>query len=199
MKLDDFDIAGLIDRLNLAGHGDDLAWSESCTEPTNAEDFALETVFVICNSGMRFIVASGIYRRVRGALRSGRSASTEFGHDGKAAAIDLIWRDRDALFAAYKVATDKLEFLESLPWIGKTTKFHLAKNFGMQYAKPDVHLVRLANTFESSPQALCEALSQRTGLKVATIDTLLWRGAAIGVLDTSTGKLISAAPGQSAD
>ena len=87
-------------------------------------------------------------------------------------------------------AGDKLAYLEALPWIGKITKYHVAKNFGLQYAKPDVHLQRLADTFKTTPQVLCEEIAARTGYKVATVDTLLWRAAATGVLDTSTGKII---------
>lgn len=169
----------------------DIAWGESLCAPSNASNFAFEIIFVICNSGMRFTVARGIYERVKMALLHGGSANSAFGHSGKAKAIDYIWANKGALFTQYEAHQDKLRFIESLPWIGDITKYHVAKNFGLPYAKPDVHLQRLADTFNTSPQQLCEDLSKAWGYSVATVDTLLWRAAAVGVLDTSTGLLIN--------
>lgn len=169
----------------------DIAWAENLRAPINAEAFALEIIFVICNSGMRFTTARNIYDRVVAEItrEGGGSAWGVFRHAGKAAAIDAIWKQRRSLFQKYMAADDKLEWLAVLPWIGQITKYHVAKNFGLQYAKPDVHLQRLADTFSTTPQLLCEQLAAASGYKVATVDTLLWRAAAVGVLDTRTGAL----------
>lgn len=193
MKIEDFDIDGLILSVRAAGYGDDLTWAENILPPMSPRDFAGEIIFVICNSGMRFTVARGIFERVTRALRAGIHPRKVFGHDGKAEAIWRIWDDRVSLFKQYENAADKLSFIESLPWIGEITKYHVAKNFGLPYAKPDVHLARLGETFEMSPQALCEVLAIKSKLKVATIDTLLWRAAAVGILDTRTGEIKRAA------
>jgi hypothetical protein len=187
------DMTQLITRLTAAGFDDDITWAEDLRPPVCPEDFATETIFVICNSGMRYTTARTIYEKVIGALRIGHPVWDVFGHAGKAAAIETIWKDRARLFAEYKAAPDKLWYLETLPWIGGITKYHCAKNFGLQYAKPDVHLQRLAKTFKTTPQALCEDLAKTCGYKVATVDTLLWRAAAIGILDTRTGKIKEAA------
>lgn len=168
---------------------EDIEWSAGCGAPDNAEDFALEAIFVICNSGMKNTVARGIFDRVAPALQAGRSASTVFRHAGKAAAIDEIWRRRDELLADYLAAGDAVEFCGTLPWIGAITKYHLAKNFGAQVAKPDVHLQRLADRENVTPQALCERLSAGTGYSVATVDVLLWRACANGLLDSRTGEV----------
>lgn len=166
----------------------DIEWAENIGEPTDADDFALEAIFVICNSGMKNTVARGIYERVRAALLSGSSATTAFRHPGKSKAIDTIWRDREALLAGYRSADDKLAFCASLPWIGDITKYHLAKNFGAQVAKPDVHLQRLADLHGCSPQALCERLAAESGYRIGTVDTLLWRACANGIISSRTGK-----------
>lgn len=168
---------------------DDIEWANSCREPEDAEDFAKEAIFVICNSGMKNTVARGIYNRVGEAIHAGRSAGTAFGHKGKSAAIDDIWRRRDELLAAYLAATDKVEFCASLPWIGHITKYHLAKNFGAQVAKPDVHLQRLADREGATAQALCERLAAETGHKVPAIDTVLWRACANGIINSRTGEI----------
>lgn len=191
--IDPDQFAEIVRRLTDAGYADDdIAWAESIKEPVDAEDFALETVFVICNSGMRFTVARGIYDRVRERLLEGGSAGDVFGHKGKTAAIDKIWTERERLFTDYKAAVDKLAWLAALPWIGDITKFHLAKNFGLDVVKPDVHMTRLALAHATTPEDLCREIADRTGMRIATIDTLLWRACATGVLSSRTGALIAA-------
>jgi hypothetical protein len=176
--------AELVAAVRAAGYGDDITWSEACALPKDATAFACEAVFVICNSGMHHRVARGIYERVIKSLVAGESARTAFRHDGKAAAIDRIWAERDSMFAGLIVAEDKVEYCASLPWIGAITKYHLAKNFGVDVAKPDVHLKRLADREGCTPQALCDRLAAASGLKARTVDVVLWRACAVGILDS---------------
>lgn len=165
----------------------DLQWAESLSPPACAEDFALEAIFVICNSGMKNTVARGIFERCRSALLAGAPVASVFRHPGKSSAIEFIWRDRKRLLDEYLVSDDKLGFCRSLPWIGDITKYHLAKNLGFDVAKPDVHLQRLADREGCSVQSLCERLAAETGMRVATVDTLLWRACADGYIDSRTG------------
>lgn len=178
----------LVDLLGMQAEAD-LAWAEGLKPPTYADDFALEAIFVICNSGMKNTVALGIFKRCVGALAHGEPVLEVFKHPGKAAAIETIWRDREQLRAGYLAATDKLAYLETMPWIGSITKYHLAKNFGADLAKPDVHLVRLAEREGCSVQALCERLAGELGLRVASVDTVLWRACANGILNSRTGTI----------
>ncbi|WP_305096496.1 hypothetical protein [Croceibacterium aestuarii] len=166
------------------GYGEDISWSEGINPPADEWEFAREAIFVICNSGMRFTVAQGIYHRVMTSLADGGSAHDAFGHKGKAAAIDFIWQNAQHLFQGYLDAKDKLAFCESLPWIGGITKYHLAKNFGADVAKPDVHLQRLADAEGCSAQELCDRLAKATGYRAATVDVVLWRACAIGLLNS---------------
>lgn len=168
---------------------DDIYWAERLAAPKCADDFASEAIFVICNSGMKNTVARGIFERCMVSLRCGWPVRDVFGHPGKAAAIERIWREREALLRDYLAAPDKLEFCSSLPWVGDITKYHLAKNLGADVAKPDVHLQRLADREQTTAQALCERLARELGLRVATVDTVLWRACALGVLNSRTGEL----------
>ena len=171
---------------------DHIDWSENASPPESADDFALEAIYVICNSGMKHTVARRIYERVKNELLAGGRIHTEFrkwqglplvfGHEGKSGAIDVIWDNRQPMLDAYLAADDKVEFCGSLPWIGKITKYHLAKNFGADVAKPDVHLERLAKRHGTTPQELCDHLAAMTGLKSRTIDLVLWMACAKGVL-----------------
>ena len=112
------------------------------------------------------------------ALETGRSAATEVSHPGKHEAIDKIWSDREKLFSAYIRDPNKIEFLQTLPWIGKVTCYHLGKNLGLDHAKPDVHMERLARHEGITTDDLCKRLARQTGYRVATIDTVLWRACA---------------------
>lgn len=160
----------------------DIEWVESVGECPNADAFFLEYAFVVCNSGMKEQIARKIFNRVMEARKGGKSASTVFGHKGKAAAIDLVFSRRQELFDQYKQASDKLAFLESLPWIGGITKYHLAKNFGVDCCKPDRHLVRIALNYSTTPEEMCRRVAAATGDRVATVDMVIWRAANLGFI-----------------
>lgn len=169
----------------------DIEWAELLRPPVDAVEFAQESIFVICNSGMKNTVARGIFDRCMGALEAGVPVFEVFKHPGKAAAIEHIWANRESLLQSYLQADDKLANVGSLPWIGKITMYHLVKNFGADVAKPDVHLQRLADREGCTVQQLCERLAKATGLRVASVDTVLWRACANGVLDSRTGMIAS--------
>lgn len=168
---------------------EDIGWAQDLMPPSGPRGFALEIIFVICNSGMKNTVARLIFENCKNALLLGTPVFDVFKHPGKAAAIETIWRDRVELLCRYRQATDKLAFAESLPWIGGITKYHVVKNFGEDVAKPDVHLQRLADREGCSVQALCERIAGELGLRVAAVDTVLWRACANGVINSRTGEI----------
>lgn len=168
---------------------DGYAWAQDVRRPVLPDEMARELAFVICNSGMKNTVARRIYERVRAALYAGSSAGTVFGHKGKAAAIDAIWRDRDRLHAECLALDDAaiVEWCGRLPWIGKVTKYHAAKNLGADVAKPDRWLDRLAERAGESVEALCRRLALASGDRVATVDLVLWWGCAHGQIAIPDG------------
>jgi hypothetical protein len=172
---------------------EDIEWAEGLGLPEDAEEFAQEVIFVVCNSGMKNTVARAIFERCVGALQAGKPVFDVFKHPGKAAAIERIWRERDELFAeclyrASKGPDELLAFARALPWIGPITAAHVVKNFGVDIAKADLHLQRLADRERCTAQDLCARLAKDTGYRIATVDTLLWRACANGVLDSRTGR-----------
>lgn len=40
-----------------------------------------------------------------------------------------------------------------------------------------------------TPMALCKTLASQAGLRVGTIDAILWRGCALGLVDSRSGEL----------
>ena len=186
------DLHQLIDAMGTQAQ-DDIAWAESIRPPANPESFALEAIFVICNSGMKNTVARRIFERVSSAIHDYRPVMEVFKHPGKAAAIESIWSNRTNLHQQW-IALDgqpqkQLDFCAGLPWIGGITKYHLAKNFGANLAKPDVHLQRLADREGCTAHQLCARLARESGMRIATVDTLLWRACANGLIDSRTGVL----------
>lgn len=165
-----------------AGYAAEYEWCQNVKEPKTATDFYCEYAWVVINSGMKNTVAERIWSKVYAALLRGETVASAFGHPGKRAALQAIWDDRELYFADYQAADDKLGFLAALPWIGPITKWHLAKNFGVDCAKPDRWLMRLAEAEQTTPDALCSRLAESSGDRVATVDLVLWRACAIGLL-----------------
>lgn len=168
-----------------AGYAEDIDWAERLGPPEDAEDFARAAVYVIVNSGMKYEVAQGIYAKCLVAIEQGQSAREVYGHYAKAGAIDAIWQNRFRHFGTFVAADDKLAFCHALPWIGPVTQYHLAKDCGVDVAKPDVHLARLARRDRTTVERMCRKLSKQSGYRVATIDTVLWRACATGILNST--------------
>lgn len=173
-----------------AGYEHDIEWAQTVLPPKTAEDFASEAIWVILCSGMKEQIARKISRKVWGAIDAGLPVSSVFGHKGKSAAIETIWKERDFLFAAFQSVQDqdKVEFCRTLPWIGNTTKWHLAKNYGVDCAKPDIHLVRVSDHYKTTPFDLCARLSKETGDRIATVDYVIWRACNLGIINSQVLK-----------
>ena len=66
--------------------------------------------------------------------------------------------------------------LMSFPHIGSVTAWHLAKNLGLNVAKPDRHLSRLTAKLNfCCADHLCDALAREVGEPPKVIDLILWR------------------------
>ncbi len=79
------------------------------------------------------------------------------------------------------LAKGHVDCLKSLPWIGDVTKYHLARNLGVDVAKPDVHLTRLAKKFGYDDVGrMCADLAAEFDERVAAVDGILWEYARSG-------------------
>jgi hypothetical protein len=75
-----------------------------------------------------------------------------------------------------QLEADDFAVLQTLPFIGQVTKRHLAKNLGLNVAKPDRHLVRLAERFGyATVHGMCEDVSKYCGDSISVADLVLWR------------------------
>ncbi|MDP2797892.1 MAG: hypothetical protein Q8N94_10340 [Methanoregula sp.] len=99
------------------------------------------------------------------------------GHLGKRKAIQKASKEYVQWFGELKCAKDPIEYLQTLPYIGKITKYHLARNIGIDCVKPDRHLVRLAENFGfDTPNQMCVEIQKTfSDERLGTIDVVLWR------------------------
>ncbi|TPK87049.1 hypothetical protein FJ936_06795 [Mesorhizobium sp. B2-4-13] len=177
MTLDEY----LAYRKIVAAHDPDaMERVRSKAPPVDETDFALRVSYVILNSGMRWTVAKDIWNRMKPSLvRTGEVGDT-FGHPGKAKSINKVMSNRSELFQSFKLAwangpAEVIEFCETLPYVGAITKYHLAKNLGVDVAKPDVWLERVASQSGETVQELCGRLSKQSGDSVSIVDYVIWK------------------------
>lgn len=157
-------------------------------EDIDATKFFFEYVWVVLASGFKVAIARKYFDAF---FESGNGRPEDcdisklYNNKRKKEAIRKMQRSYVQRFAKLKYydsfkdehARDSSRFLyiSCLPFIGPVTKYHLAKNLGLDFAKPDVHLTRLCNIFcFKDAQALCEEISEETKERVSVIDLVLW-------------------------
>lgn len=135
------------------------------------QTFFQEYVWVVLNSGLKYAVAKKLFEKYFAS-----HDLSVIGHLGKREAIRKAALNYQDWFRKLLSVEDKLEFLDSLPFIGGITRYHLARNLGIDCAKPDRHLSRLARRFGfDDVQEMCQAISQKRHLRIGTVDVILWR------------------------
>lgn len=158
------------------GYKQEVEWCEHRKEfeYCDAETFYFEYVYVVLNAGMKEQIARKIYDRFCNNLDF-----TTIGHQGKRMAIQegsIKYKQWFLEIKNLRTTTYQIEYLKTLPWIGDITKYHLARNIGIDCVKPDRHLVRLANKFNfDTPHQMCRNIHDVTNERLGVIDVILWR------------------------
>jgi len=160
----------LVDRYLLAkeiliqhGYAHEISWQDCVTfSDVTEQDFLREAAWVVLSAGMREVVIRRLFPKISAAFfewESARRIATEsercrrlalrrFGNQRKIDSIIKIAEIVDSEgFDRMKVRISEQgpETLQGLPYIGPTTCYHLAKNIGLDVAKPDRHLLRVAD------------------------------------------------------
>jgi hypothetical protein len=180
------------------GYEDEIAWQSSLSlDDLDESTFLRELAWVILSSGMR----ETIIRRLFGDISrcffywsSSRDiaaykeqcfneAIKYFNNRHKILAItNAAVRLNNLNFKCFKVElyNNPLEVLQEFSYVGPITVYHLAKNIGLQFAKPDRHLVRIsAISGYSDVQAFCEDIANQVGDSIPVVDLVLWRFATL--------------------
>jgi hypothetical protein len=181
-----------------AGFQDEIDWQEDRSLARIEEpDFLREAAWVVLSSGMReavirkhFPAVSVAFCEWESALRilerkerCREQALTVFGHRGKIDAILEI--ARRVGYEGFQAVKDKISqqgptYIQTLPFMGKATAFHLAKNLGLDVVKPDRHLVRVSEfAGYPSPHEMCVQIAESLGERVSVVDLVIWRFATL--------------------
>jgi len=135
-----------------------------------SSSFLTQYIYVVLNAGMKNQIAEKIFEKT---MKEGISA---IHHEGKRKAVEVALVKYRDWFAELDRIQNKIAYLETLPWIGPITKYHLARNLGMDCVKPDRHLMRLAKEYGfDNPQTMCEYISEKRDMRIGTVDVILWR------------------------
>ncbi len=180
------------------GFDSEIDWQEGlCVSRIGEQDFLRETAWVILSSGFREAVLRGLFPAVSRAFLDFASAAEIARHASRCHAEGLrVFRQPRKLAAIVTVAdrvhrlgfatikanieAGGLAYLETFPYVGPVTRYHLAKNLGVDVVKPDRHLCRVARAARyGSPEALCRMISASTGDRLAVVDLVIWRFATI--------------------
>lgn len=161
------------------GFQDEIEWCNTIP-PLNDLDkwyFFREFSWVVINSGMNNIIAKKIFDKF---WNNKDFKFEEVRHPNKRKSLLQVYKRLDFYFTHLKSSQNRIMYLESLPHIGKITKYHLARNLGLNYAKPDRHLVRIASLLGfNNVQSFCEKISYLSNDKIGVVDLIFWRYATL--------------------
>ncbi|MHB1709742.1 MAG: hypothetical protein ACYCT2_09755 [Thermoplasmataceae archaeon] len=177
-----------------SGYIHEIEWQNSLNlGELNETSFLKELAWVILSTGMKEQVIRGIFPKISICFFDWESAEMinlkQEECFFKAFRLFRNKRKISAIIESAKITTTfgfkelkehlsrgDFRVLNMFPYIGPITTYHLAKNLGLQVAKPDRHLSRISATLGySDAQDLCCDLSMITGDKVSVVDMVLWR------------------------
>ena len=181
-----------------AGYSWEIDWQADRSFSSLTEcDFLKETAWVILSSGFKESIVRRIFPKISEAFLHWENANEInsllvdcrnnalkcFRNKRKIEAIcHLITKVSNDGFTNIKrhIQNNGLKYIKKIPFIGPVTGLHLLKNIGISIAKPDRHLVRIADTIGfGSVQDLCKTIGDMVGDDVAEIDIVLWRYATL--------------------
>jgi 3-methyladenine DNA glycosylase Tag len=180
-----------------AGYNKEIDWQASRDiNKVTEQEFLRELAWVVLASGMKESIIRKIFPQIASAFHEfgclatapGQKAVEEealksFNNKRKIRAIynniDKLQREGFNHFIS-RMKTNPIKVLQEFAFIGPITCYHLAKNIGLPVAKPDRHLVRIAQREGyNDVQAFCEEISRLTGDSVPVVDIVLWRYATL--------------------
>jgi hypothetical protein len=187
-----------VQSVQAAGFAWEIHWQrERHLESFSERDLLRESAWVILCSGFREATVRKVFDYIslcfcdwessveiaRNRSACIATASARFRNGKK---IDAIARVADLVTEAgfdqirRLIQVDPIRHLQLLPYIGPVTSWHLAKNLGLDVAKNDRHLARMAlGLGYADAHDLCGEVSEATGELVSVVDVIFWRFATL--------------------
>lgn len=184
--------------VSYCGYRDEIHWQANLTyDDLTESSFLRETAWVILSSGMKEAIIRNLFPKISESFNNWESANiilakqdecysnaiTVFNHKQKINAIieaakKIVTIGFDKIKSM--VSRNPIECLQQFSYIGPVTAYHLAKNVGLNIAKPDRHLVRIAKQEGySDVQTFCQDISKYTGDCIPVVDIVFWRFATL--------------------
>jgi len=159
----------------------------------NSDDFFREYAWVVISSGISNKAAISVFTKL---METRKICSVKHKFKQQALKIaDYKYLDWFSHLQKCKTDKEKIEYIQTLPYMGPATSYHFARNLGIDCAKPDRHLKRIAEHFlffegvkhpigqdiyiianeDGDVQSMCRCISNRTGDRIGTVDIVLWR------------------------
>lgn len=176
----------------------ELDWQAKLSfEETIESQFLAEAAWVILASGFRESIIRRIFPTISEAFFNWENASIivlnidqcrldAYNHFKNEKKIDAICclavRVLDDGFEQVKssIRENGIDYLQSFPFIGPISSLHLLKNLGIPVAKPDRHLMKIANVAGfNTVEELCSTIKESVGDSIPEIDIVLWRYATL--------------------
>jgi len=197
-----FDLSALYERIKIIvinfGFSDEIEWQKNVDFDRFTEtDLLREGAWVILCSGFREEYIRRSFDKVslcfcdwesaktihQNSSMCGESAMHVFGNKKKIMAIaqmaSMVHHEGFENMRS-RVVKDPVKELQCFPFIGPITSYHLAKNLGFHCAKPDRHLIRIAESRDiEDVQELCREIVRNTGELLGVVDIVLWRFASL--------------------
>jgi hypothetical protein len=202
-KIDNLDKLGRVyfiakDYVIQKGYSYEIDWQEQVNiQDLTAQSFLKEYSWVVLASGLSDKVVSKVFPKIKTILKNWldleyiatncdlleKSLLNVFNNKLKIKALldtSLIVYSKGFDRIKSEIQKKGITYLKSFSFIGETTCFHIAKNIGLAYAKPDRHLLRISNKIGfDSPHVLCKLISEYVAEKIQVVDLVLWRYATL--------------------
>ena len=177
-----------------AGCLDEVEWQRNVIfEEFSETDFLRETAWVILCSGFREKIVRRVFDHISLCFCDWESSSAILDADPYCrvtamgsfrsprklrSIVDAARYVNERRFDNFKldVLADPYTELQKIPYIGVITVWHLAKNLGLDVAKPDRHLARISSGlgFEDAAH-FCREISRLCGEQQKVVDLIVWR------------------------
>ncbi|WP_193181619.1 hypothetical protein [Nisaea sediminum] len=177
-----------------AGFEDEIEWQKNIEFHNFSEsDLLRESAWVILCSGFKEQIVRSVFDYISLCFCDWESAEEIVKADPfcrisalsafrNSAKLEAISRCAEKIYfegfesVKRQIFLSPLSYLQEFDFIGPVTAKHLAKNLGMNIAKPDRHLFRLSECFGfRDADHLCSELARVTGEKKNVIDLIIWR------------------------
>jgi|ERR1044072_2097641 hypothetical protein len=181
-----------------AGFSFEIDWQDSLVfDHITETDFLREAAWVVLSSGMSEFIIRQKFPKISAAFLDWKSAShiVECGAECRKAAlrhfkhskkiesiltIALHVHEKSFEVVCEFIRQEGISYLSQFPYMGPATSRHLAKNIGLQVAKPDRHLKRISERVGyCTPEEMCADIATMVGDKITVVDLVLWRYATL--------------------